>query len=84
MVQQINQFRPEEDLAMQQALSENLQELEDELLTRILEGVPVERRLRGLSVKELLRALSPEEFVAGLSDLELARLRELIERRQGR
>ncbi len=38
MVQQIRQFDTEENSAMQQALSENLAELEDELLTKMLEG----------------------------------------------
>ena len=44
---------------------------------------PIEERLRGLSLEEVLRTLPPE-FVAGLSAEEAARLRELLERKQGR
>ena len=78
---------------MQQALSENLAELADELFTKMIEGASAERRLRGLSPEErlrglspeeLLRALSPEELAAALSDEKAARLRELLERKQGR
>ncbi len=93
MVQQIRQFDTEEDFARQQALSENLAELADELFTKMLEGAPAEQRLRGLSLQErlrglspeeLLRELSPEELAAALSDEKAARLRELLERKQGR
>ena len=102
MVQQIRQFDTEEDIAMQQALSENLAELADELFTKMLEEAPAEQRLRGLppeerlrglspeerlrglSPEELLRELSPEELAAALSDEKAARLRELLERKQGR
>ena len=48
-----------------------------------LRGLPPEERLRGLSPEELLQALPPE-FVAGLTEEEAARLRELLERKQGR
>ncbi len=74
---------------MQQLLSENLEQFDNELLTKQLEEVPVERLLRvleqrrGLSSQEVLRALPPEEFVAGLSEEEAARLRELLARKQG-
>ncbi len=84
MVQQIRQFDSEEDLAMQQALSENLAELADELFTKMIEEAPAERRLRGLSPEELLRVMSPEQLVAALSDEQAARLRELLDRKQGR
>ncbi len=92
MVQQVKQFRNEEDLAMQQLLSENLAQFDEELLTKQLEELSVERRLRGLSPEErlrglssseLLRALPPEEFVAGLSEEQVARLREVLARKQG-
>jgi len=96
MVQQIKQFHAGgEDFAMQHGLSDDLQEMqevEEELLTKILEdlpperrlrGLPPEERLRGLSSEELLRALPPE-FVAGLSEEQAARLRELLQRKQGR
>ena len=84
MVQQITQFGKEEDVAMQQALSENLAGLADELFTKMLEEAPVERRLRGLSPEELARALSPEELADALSDEQAAQLRELLDRKQGR
>ena len=71
---------------------ENMAQLEEELLTKVLEGVPAERRLRGLPTEERLRGLrprerlqglSPEEVAAALSDEQAARLRELLERKQG-
>ena len=75
---------------MQQVLSENLKRFDEELLTKQLEEVPVERllqvleeRLQGLSAEERLRGLSPEEIVAGLTEEEAARLRELLARKQG-
>jgi hypothetical protein len=86
---------------MQQALSENLEQFDEELFARMVEeasveqrlrglspeerlrGLPPEERLRGLSSEELLRALPPE-FVTGLSEEEAARLRDLLERKQGR
>jgi len=92
MVQQVKQFRSEEDFAMQQVLSENLDQFDEELLTKMLEELPVERRLRGLPPEERVRGLPPEERVrglsleqrlAGLSEEESARLRELLERKQG-
>ena len=49
MVQNVKQFRSEEDLAMQQAISENLEQFEEELLARMLEEVGPERRLRGFA-----------------------------------
>ena len=52
MVQQVRKFDPEEDSAVQQALSENLEELQEQLLTKMLERTPRER---------LLQVLSPEE-----------------------
>ena len=91
MVQQVRQFDPEEDSAVQQALSENLEELQEQLLTKMLERTPRERllqvlspeeRLRGLPPEERLRGLSPEQRLAGLSEQEAARMRELLERRK--
>ena len=102
MVQQVKQFRSEEDFAMQQALSEMLDQFDDELLTKMLEELPPERRLRGLPPEERVRGLSPEEVrrmlppeervrglsleerLAGLSTEEAARLRELLDRKEGR
>ncbi len=95
MVQQVKQFRGEEDFAMQQVLAENLEQFENELVTRMLEEIPIERilerlrglppeeRLRGLSSQERLRGLPPEEFVAGLTEQEAAQLLQLLQRRQG-
>ena len=91
MVQQVRKFDPEEDSAVQQALSENLEELQEQLLTKMLERTPRERllqvlspeeRLRGLPRGERVRGLSPEQRLAGLSEQEAARMRELLERKK--
>ncbi len=82
MVQQIRQFDTEEDLAMQQALSENLTELADELFAKMIEEAPAEQRLRGLSPEERLRGLPPEELAAALSDEKAAQLRDLLDRKR--
>jgi hypothetical protein len=75
VLQQVAQFRSlGEDFAMQHKDSEHLGEVEEELQTAVLELIPVEKRLQGLS---------PEELAAGLSKEQAARLRELLERRQG-
>jgi hypothetical protein len=85
MLQQVQQFRAAgEEFAMQHKYSENLIDVEDELLTKVLEAVPAERRLRGLPLEERLRGLSPEQLVAGLSEEQAAEVRELLERKQGR
>jgi len=93
MVQEVKQFRSEEDIAMQHALSEQLDQFDEELVTRMLEELPIERRLRGLAPEEVVRALPPEERVrglsieerlAGLTDEQAARLRELLDRKQDR
>jgi hypothetical protein len=101
MVQQVKQFRSEEDFAMQQAVSENLKQFGEELFAKMVEeasveqrlrglspeervrGIPPEERLRGLSPEELLRVLPPE-FFDGMSEEEAARLRGLLEWKQGR
>ncbi len=76
---------------MQQALSENLAELQEQLLTKMLARTPRERllqvlspeeRLRGLPPEERLRGLSLEQRLAGLSEQEAARMRELLERKK--
>lgn len=83
MLQQIKQFRSlGEDFAMQHAYSKDLREVEEELVTQLLESVPAERRVRGLPAEERLRGLSLEERLAGLSPEDAARLRELLERQQ--
>ena len=77
---------------MQHAGTEYLGELEDDLQTvldtisveRRLRGLPAEERLRGLSPEEVLRRFTPEQVAGGLSDEQAARLRELLERRQGK
>ena len=94
MLQQIEQFRSlGEDFAMQHADTEYMGELEEELQTAVLEAIPIEKRLRGLPPEERLRGLSseeillrftPEKFADGLSEEQAARLRELLERRQGK
>lgn len=84
MVQQIHQFRSEKGFTMQHAQSENLEHLEEELLAKIMEWAPVEQRLRGLPAEERVRGLSPEELSAALSEQDAARLRELLDRKQGR
>ena len=48
-----------------------------------LRGLPAEERLRGLSPEDRVRGLSPEELAGGLNEEQAARLRELLERRQG-
>ena len=73
LVQQVQQFRDEEDFAMQQELSETLEQFDEELVTRMLEELPAERRLRGLPL---------EERLAGLNDEDVARLRELLDRKK--
>jgi hypothetical protein len=84
-LQQIEQFRSlGEEFAMQHADTETMGELEEELQTAVLEAIPVERRLRGLSPEEVLRRFTPEQVAGGLSDEQAARLRDLLERRQGK
>jgi hypothetical protein len=62
MLQQVQQFVSlGEDFAMQHAFSEDLQEVKEELLTKILEAVPVERRLRGLPPDEVAASLSEKD-----------------------
>ena len=77
---------------MQEVLSENLEQFDQELVTRMLEELPAERRLQGLPPEERLRGLSPDEvlralpreFVAGLNEEEAVRLRKLLEGTQTR
>ena len=84
MVQQIQQFRSlGEDFAMQHVYSEDLQEMEEQLLTKMLESIPPERRLRGLPPEERLRGLPPEERVRGLPPEERVRGLSLEERLAG-
>jgi hypothetical protein len=72
-----------EEFAMQHADTETMSALEEELQTAVLEAIPVEKRLRGLSPEEVLQRFTPEQVAGGLSDEQAARLRELLERRQG-
>ena len=67
MVENVRQFRLEEDFAMQQMISENLQQLEEELFSRMLEEAPPERLLRVLAPEERLRGLAPEEILGALT-----------------
>jgi hypothetical protein len=88
MVQQIKQFQSRgEGFAMQHGLTDDTQEMQEvaeELLTKILEWVPAERRMRGFSPEERVRGLPPEELAAGLTGEQAARLREILDRKQGR
>jgi hypothetical protein len=91
MVQQVQQFRAEEDIAMQQAVTDTLTKFDESLLDRLIQELSAERRLRGLPPEVVLRALPPEdvvralpkEFISSLSVDELARLREALQRQQG-
>ena len=93
MLQQVAQFRNlGEDFAMQHAGTEYLGEVEDELQA-VLDAIPAENRLRGLQPEERLRGLrpeerlrglTPEEMAAGLTEEQAERLRELLDRRQGK
>jgi hypothetical protein len=49
-----------------------------------LRGLPPEDRMRGLSPGDRVRGLTPEELAGGLSEEQAARLRELLERKQGK
>ncbi len=71
MVQQVEQFKEEEGIAMRQAVSETLKRFYEELHEKEIAEAPVEMKLRGLS---------PEQRLAGLSKEEKARLLDLLER----
>ncbi len=90
VAQQVHQFRTEEDFALQHADSQYLEQVENDLLTKIMEwapvehrlrGLPPEDRLRGLPAEERVRGLAPEERLVGMTDEEIACLRELLERK---
>ncbi len=84
-LQQIEQFRSlGEEFTMQHAETQYMTEVEEELQTAVLETIPVEKRLRGLPPEERLRGLTPEEMVDGLTEDQAVRVRELLERRQGK
>jgi hypothetical protein len=81
----VQQFRKlGKDFAMQHKDSEYLGEVDEELQTALLDAIPPEERLRGLPPEERLRGLSPEDLIDGLSEEQAVRLRELLERRQGK
>jgi hypothetical protein len=70
MLQQVQQFRSlGEEFAMQHKDSEYLGEVEEDILTSVLEAIPVERRLSGLKPEERLRGLSAEQIEAYLDEL---------------
>jgi hypothetical protein len=88
MVQEVKQFHSEEDFAMQQALSEHLDQFTEELVTKMLEELPAERRLRGLPTEEVLRdeelvtkmleEMPAERRLRGLPTEEVLRDEELV------
>ena len=89
--QQIHQFRTTEGFALQHADSQYLEQIENDLLDKIMEWAPAEKRLRGLAPEERLRGLvpeerlrglAPEERLAGMSDEEISRLRDFLEQRK--
>ena len=79
VVQQVQQFRKEEDMAMQQALTKTLKEFDEELVDRMVQELPAERRLRGLPPEERLRGLPPGRAAAGLSPEDVC----VVRRRSG-
>ena len=83
MVQQIQQFRSEKGFAMQHAQCENMEQLHEELLSKIMAWAPVEQRLRGLPAEERMRGLPPEERLRGLPAEERVRGLSLEERLAG-
>lgn len=75
VLQQTRQFRTRgEEFAMQHRDTEYLEEVDQELLTAVLEQLTPEERMHGLS---------PEELLRGLGEEELSRLRELLNRKSG-
>jgi hypothetical protein len=67
MLQQVQQFRSlGEEFAMQHKDSEYMAEVEEELQTAVLEGIPAEKRLRGLAAEDRLRGLAAEDRLRGL------------------
>lgn len=82
MLQQVQQFRSlGEDFAMQHKDSEYLGQVEEELLTTVLEAVPVEKRFRGLSPEDeekLLTMIPPEKRFRGLSPEDQEKLLTMI------
>jgi hypothetical protein len=74
MLQQVQQFRSlGEDFAMQHKDSEYLGEVEEELMSTVLEAIPAEKRLRGLSAEEVLRRFTPEEVLRRFTPEEVLR-----------
>ena len=62
MVQNVRQFQKEEDYAMQQAVSETLEQLDEALIEKFLEELPIEQRLRGLPPKQVMRGAGRGPF----------------------
>jgi hypothetical protein len=84
MLQQVQQFRSlGEDFAMQHKDSEYLGEVEEELLTTVLEAIPAEKRVRGLPPEDRLRGLDPEELLRGLGPEDRLRGLGLEDRLRG-
>ena len=67
VLRQVRQFRNlGQDFAMQHRDTEHLEQVDEELLTAVLEGIPAHEILEHLSPEERVRGLSPEERVSGL------------------
>lgn len=60
-------YNAEEWFAKEQAPSFRDMEGYDELVLKLLEGLPIEERLVGLSIEQIVAGLSPEQLLAGLS-----------------
>ncbi len=62
MVQNVRQFQEEEDHAMQQAVTETLDRLDEALIEKLLEELPIEQTLRGLPAEKVIRAVDEGLF----------------------
>ena len=85
MVQQVKQFRTEEDFAMQQATFGESRAVGGGTLDQDVGGASCRAAAaRAVAGGAAARAVARRSLLAGLSEEEAARLRELLERKQGR
>jgi len=85
MVQNVKQFQRQEELAMQQAVTETLEEFDEKLMERLLEDLPLERRRRLLlrtllKPEAALQLLPPEQWLDGLTEQQRMQILEILER----